>query len=431
MKLSLSTLLMVAMLAGPAMARQAPDAQAEPVVISFDGVELKDVSSDRLRLDVKTHVTATRKLKVKRVSFERMRLGGVPIYLSPIEDRVVLEKGTPVTLPLIPLTIYFRDLDSLEPLEQAVREGQATVEGKARADLDLNLLERAASRQWNVRADMPISMTIPVEVPGGIAGKAAALATLRAAQLAMNLGGSALNAMRLSQKGWEAELRANYVPALVIAESRYSLRTSDNQRFDFTLRGIGFRISEDEFVLPGEMIEPWKYDTDVVVALQTGDATLIEDAHDLLVWPSGQALNAATARSLSGGQIHLEHTSGKAETAHVSDDEKTMKVRILRRDTDANYAVLRFTRPEDKGTATQIAPEAARRAQNWDRLSLFRVDDDGTLELISTPAHRENDRIMFEDPIDDRAFGSLLIAAEGAVGMVQEERGGMVLRSKW
>ncbi len=441
MKLFWKTLVMVvavvtSTMVAPLMARQAPDAQAEPAAVSIDGVDLKDVSSDRIRFDVRSHVAASRKLRIKRVRFEQMRLGNLPIYLSPIEERLELEKGAAVTLPRIPLTIYFRDLDSLDPLERAVRDGQATFEGKAHVDLDLNLLEQVVSRQWSARADMPIAMKIPVEVPGGMAGRTAALATLRAAQFAMNLGGSALHALRQSQKGWEEELRTRYASLLVVAESRYSLQLRNNQRADFTVRGLGFRISEDKFVLTGEIIEPWKYDTEQAAALQTGAASLIEEGRDLLVWPSGEALNTSSARSLSGGMIHVEHTSGKTEVAHVSSDEKSVKVRLLRRDSDANYAVLRFTRPEDarkddKGSAIPLAPEQVRHSQNWDRLTLFRVDDNGKLELISTPAHREDGRILLEDPVDESTFGSLLIAPEGAVGMVQEERTGMVLRSEW
>jgi hypothetical protein len=419
-------------LSAPLLARQVPAASPDPVSVAIDNIELKDVGTDRIRFDISSHVTATRKLGIKQVHFEQMRLGTLPIYLRPIEDHLELEKEVAVSLPRIPLTIYFRDLDSLAPLQQAVQDGQATVEGKARVDLDLNLIERIASRQWNAHADLPIQMKIPVEVPGGFVGKAAALTTLKGAQLALDLGGSALNALRQRQKRWEQDLRAHYVPALVIAESRYSVRTRNNERMEFSVRGLGFRISEDAFVLTGEMMEPWRYDSDVAAALQNGDATLLEDSRDLLVWPSGEALTAEKARSFSRGEIKLEHSSGKTETAHVPGaDNKTVTVKLLQRDSGANYAVLRFTRSEDKGKPVELAPEDARRSQNWDRLTLFRVDDNGKLELISTPARRQDNRILLEDPIDDRAFGSLLVAPEGAVGMVQDESTGMILRPEW
>jgi hypothetical protein len=435
----LCIILMVALTVVPLIADEPLASQAAPVAIVIDGIEFKDVSSDRVRMEVRSHVTASRKLKFKRVRFEQMRLENLPIYLSPIEEHLELEKGAAASLPRIPVTLYFRDLDSLDPLAQAVRDGKATVTGQARADLELNLLERVATHEKGAHADMPIGMTIPVETPGGNTGKTAALATLRAAQFALNLGGPALSGMRKSQRAWEDEMRARYAPSLVIAESRYSLRMRNNHegnnndpQADFVVRGVGFRISEDKFVLTSEMIEPWRYDADTATATQTGEASLIKESCDLLVWPGSEPMSAnPLARSLSQGQIRVEHNSPQTEIEHIPVNHKNVKVKLLRRDSDANYAVLSFTRAEDKGTGIQLAPEGVRGSQNWDRLTLFRADDKGRWELVSTPAHRQDGRIVLEEAIDDRAFGSVLIAVEGAVGMVQEERAGMVLRLDW
>jgi hypothetical protein len=426
-------ILMVAATVVPLIADEPPASQAAPVAIVIDGIEFKDVSSDRVRMEVRSHVTASRKLKIKRVRFEQMRLGNLPIYLNPIEEHLELEKGAAANLPRIPVTLYFRDLDSLDPLAQAVRDGKAMVTGQARADLELNLMERVATHEKDAHADMPIGMTIPVEAPGGATGKAAALATLRAAQFALNLGGPALSGMHKSQRAWEDEMRARYAPSLVIAESRYSLRMRNNHegndhegndkdpQADFVVRGVGFRISEGKFVLTSEMVEPWRYDADTATAIQTGEASLIKESCDLLVWPGSEAMSAnSLARSVSQGQIRVEHNSPQTEIEYVPVNHKNVKVKLLRRDSDANYAVLSFTRAEDKGTGIELASEA-----------VFRADDRGKWELVSTPAHRRDGRIVLEEAIDDRAFGSVLIAAEGAVGMVQEERAGMVVRADW
>ena len=394
----------------PLMAHQAPAAQPVPVGIVIDSIDLKDVSTDRVRFEIHSHVTADRKLKIKRVRFEHMYLGSLPIYLSPIDERMQLEKGVSAVLPRVPVTIYFRDLDSLEPLQQIVREGKATVNGKARIDLDLNLIEKVLSGQRDVHADIPVAISTPVKVPGGALGKTAALTTLRAGQFALSLGGSALHALRQSQKRWEDQLRSQYIPSLVIAESHYSIRLRTGEQADFVVRGLGFRITDDKFILTDEMLEPWKYDTDVATALQTHTASLIEDGRDLLVWNSSEALDSNTARSLSRKTIREEHHSAQTETAHVPTDDKSVKVHLFKRDSDANYAIFRFTRPEDKGTPIQLASDTVMHSQNWDRLTMFRVDEEGGLELVSTPARRTDDRIFLEDSVDERAFGSLLIA---------------------
>ncbi len=414
-------------LAGTAMASQLPGPQTRPVEVSIDTVTLADVSSDRFRFDVQSHVTSTRSLKIKQVRFAHMRLGRLPVYLSPLRQSLTLDKGDSLTLPPIPLTIYFRDLDSLEPLEEVVRDQKAVVEGNARVDLGLGL-ERILGGVAHV--DVPVKVTIPMEIPGGVVGQAAALATLGAAQIALDLGGSPLNLLRQSQRAWESEMRTRYIPTLVVAESRYALRLPNNQRVDVAVRGLGFRISADRFVLIGEMVEPWKYDADVAAAIQTGEASLVEDARDLLVWPSREATNANTARSLSRGTIQFDHTPAKTESTRVVVGNRDVKLQIFRRDSDANYAVLRFTRPEDKGPAI-YSPGPSEPSQSWDRVTLFRVDDAGNLESVLTPAHRQDNRILLDDHVDDHAFGSLLLSQQGAVGMVQEETSGMVLRTAW
>jgi len=157
---------MLAIAIAPFMAAQTVSTQNSPVSITIDSIDLADVGSDRIHFDVHSHVASTRKLSIKSVHFENMHMGEMPIFLSPIESHIDLDKGASVTLPTIPLTVYFRDLDSLDPLEQAIRDGQTTITGRARAELDLNLLERAAAG-WSNQAAMPVSMTIPVNVPGG------------------------------------------------------------------------------------------------------------------------------------------------------------------------------------------------------------------------------------------------------------------------
>src|ERR1700761_4011448 len=117
MKLFGRTAVMLSLLAGPLMAQQVTQMQNETVTVVIDRVELKDASSDRVRFDVQSHIIASRKLKIKRVRFEQMHLGRMPVYLGPITSYLELEKGAVVTLPAIPLTLYFRDLDSLEPVE--------------------------------------------------------------------------------------------------------------------------------------------------------------------------------------------------------------------------------------------------------------------------------------------------------------------------
>ncbi len=431
MKLCGATLLLIALAALPSLVYAATEGKSNPITVQMDDLEVRSIGADRITFDLRSSVTATRKLKINRVRFLHVRLQTMPIYLAPIEQRLELDPAKTTVLPAIPLTIYFRDLHSLEPLEQAIEDGKATVKGNVRADLELNLVERIASRQWNASGEMPVEMTIPVEVPGGVAGRGAALATLRAAQIAMDVGGSALGSLQLPESDWEQDLRTKVVPSLVVAETRYSLKLSNGQRVDLAVRGMGFRTSEDQFVLTGEMVEPWKYDVDVSAALQTGQATLLDEGRDLLVWPAGEPLDPASARSVSHGSVRLEHVLEKKITVDVLIEGKTVKVHVMDRESDSNYALLRFTQPRDKGTAISLAPAQEREAMEWDRTAIFRPGERGAMELVFTRARRKNNRIVLDDPIDDLSFGSPLMVPEGSLGMVQGETSARLLPKQW
>ena len=120
------------------------------------------------------------------------------------------------------------------------------------------------------------------------------------------------------------------------------------------VRQLGFRISSDQFVLTGEMLEPWTYDADVAMAMKTGNASLADSDRELLVWPGGTPMDVNSSRSLSMGGIQVLHAPRETESTEVSTADGHVKVRISRCDSNSNYALLRFTRPEDQGTPVPL-----------------------------------------------------------------------------
>jgi hypothetical protein len=398
-----------------------PSAHAPLVQVSIDSVNVDSLGSDHANLSVKTSVVVARNVTVTRVRFEGMRLAEIPVFLNPVEERMELTAGVPKALPAIPFTIYYRDLDSLQSLEPAIERGEVVVTGHARADLDLGLLDRIVVRQWNGRSDLPIRSVIPIAVPGGAVGRAAAVATLRTAEHALNMAGSALNALRGIRSDWTRDLNATYAPGLVLAEARYAVLLRDGRRIDLTVPGLGFRVSERQFMVTGEMVEPWKYDADVALLLDLHEATLVRDSYDLVVWP-GDGPSGYSARRLSEGEIRIEHGHAATETVIVPHNDKRIRVHVAKRDSRDNMAILSFANEQDWRTPIQSAPDAIKCQQTWERLAIFRMGDQGKLSVIFVSARRKGDRLVFETPVDENAFGSPLIAREGVVAMVQEER---------
>ena len=58
-----------------------------------DRLELVAVTSDHVRFDLHARVTATRNITVTRIRFEEMRLGEIPFYLSPVDQKMSLKSG--------------------------------------------------------------------------------------------------------------------------------------------------------------------------------------------------------------------------------------------------------------------------------------------------------------------------------------------------
>ena len=407
---------------GPPPPQPPPTAQVE-----LDGIDLVDAGPDFIKFDVRTHTTAKTSVKVRRITFSGMHLAGVPVYMGPVEGPLQLRAGQDITLPTIPLTIYFRDLDSLGPLERIISEERVAVEGQARVEFDLNLIQKLLMRQWSGHAEFPIEQSMPVLVPGGPFGKIAALAALQAANAAIGMANSTLGSLRRSQSTWSDEIGKQYIPALVLAQSRYSLMTTEGQRLDMTLDGVGFRTPNHRFVLTSEMLVPWKFNAQVASMLQDKRATLMPESIELLVWPGDAHIEPGTARAMTQGAIRIVQVKESDETVEVPAESGYTKVRVSKRNTSKNLSTLEFTNPQDAGPVLEMAPKDRMNNGSWDRIALFRFTESSRPEVVYLPAHRDGNRLVLEGMMDESAFGSPMVTPEGAIAMLQDEHSGLFM----
>ena len=407
----LRTILVVSLTATSLRAQPKAQPVKAPVATSIENVELVAAGTDHVRFEVHAKVTAARSVTVTRIRFEEMRLGDIPFYLAPMDRRLQLKSGQAIELPGIGMTVYFRDMDSLSPLMDIIRNGEIRIRGRASAELDLNLIERIGARQWKGRADFPIDDAMPVSLPGGIAGRTAAVFALNAAQTALGMAGSALNGLRASQEKWNGELKTDFSESLLNIESSYKLLTAEGQTIEVSSRALGFRISEDRILVTGEGAEPWKYDGDTTALLQSGKVTLVADSRNLSAWPVGAP--ADSAGSLANGLLQIERVATPEQPGAAL------------RDTDSNYAIIRISAGESRRKAIPTAQSTS--GQSWDRVAVFKLDTNGAAETILGPAHRQDNRLIFDTPVDDEAFGSPVIVPGGVIGIVQDERSGMIL----
>jgi hypothetical protein len=63
--------------------------------------------------------------------------------------------------------------------------------------------------------------------------------------------------------------------------------------------------------------------------------------------------------------------------------------------------------------------------ETFERVAVFHVTTAGKLEVILLPAHVRDGRLTLDSPVDDSAFGSIVVGPDGIVGLVQDERSAM------
>jgi hypothetical protein len=395
--------------------------------VVLDGIDLVNAGTDHIQFSLKTHLVSRSSVRVKRISFAGTHVGGVPVYMGPVEGPLELRAGQNSAVPAIPLTIYFRDLDSLAPLERIVREGKVGVEGRARVQFDLNIIQKLALRQWSARAEFPIDQSLPVMIPGGEMGRLAALTALQAANTAIGMAGSALGSLRRSQVDWQDQIGKQYMPALIMAETRYSVITPEGQQLDITQDGVGFQIPNRKFVLTSEMIEPWKYNADVASMLQDKHARLLTESVDLMVWPADAPIEMGTARSVRQGSVRVIKVRDAEENVEVPGKGGYSKVRVSKRDSTHNLATLEFTNGQDGMAPLPLAPKDHMKNESWDRVAVFRFTESTRPEVLFVPAHRDGSRLVLDALVDESAFGSPVLTPLGAVAMLQDEHTGLML----
>ncbi|MEJ7606452.1 MAG: hypothetical protein WKF37_09320 [Bryobacteraceae bacterium] len=133
--------------------------------------------------------------------------------------------------------------------------------------------------------------------------------------------------------------------------------------------------------------------------------------------------------SLKGGELKVT-ALGKADTRALSLDRKKL-YDLSGRDSGTNAAQLEFMRPVAEGLDFGAVAEAGANA-SLEQVAVFRARQGNakgsSLELLILRARRENGRILLEEPIDSRAFGSPLLVAEGLLGMLQNHTVGTSMK---
>lgn len=144
------------------------DNLANQVHIQVVNFSLEDFSPTKLVVGVELAVNSNRNVTVDQIVLSGLRANGVPIYAAPLKRRFKLRSDATVSLPEpLRITIYLRDLDSLEPLRNAISDGHVMLDGVAEVHVPLNPLARLMLFSNHAQVSTVLHQQVPFSIPGG------------------------------------------------------------------------------------------------------------------------------------------------------------------------------------------------------------------------------------------------------------------------
>lgn len=162
------------------------DDLANRVQIQIVNFTLEDFSTTKLVIGVGLAANSNRNITVDRLVLSGLHVNGVPIYASPLKHRFKLRRDATVTLPeRLQVTVYLRDIDSIEPLRKAILEGEATLDGFAVVQVPLSPLARIMLLSNHAEVSTALHQRVPFTIPGGPIAASSLLRILNVADAAL------------------------------------------------------------------------------------------------------------------------------------------------------------------------------------------------------------------------------------------------------
>jgi hypothetical protein len=404
-------LLSAALAAAPCLA--APEVGAQPITARVLAIDLSDFGPDSLRASVRVSASATSSAVVRELFFDEVEINGVRVHVAPIREPIRFRAGqTENDVPDFDVEMTYRELESLAPLRRAVEEGRARVHAGIRAQLELNLFQKLALRVTGAWTMMTLDEDVPVNVPGGVIGRAAASAALLAAEPVWQASQLARE-WRRNQSALSERVKAEIPGRLAMLETTWRIRSRDGQLAEQRTSRLGVLIGNGQVLAPAEILEPWMFVNDLAEAVNRGDISIDEAAVNIVATPAG----FGRSYSLERRELRVLKSVRGEETAIAAASKHRYRVRF--RDSDSNAVLLEIPALKQSNTAATITNNGD--WDDWRPAALVRVADGGQPTLWMTEARMENGRLRLKDLVDESAIGSPVWMESGVAGMVQDE----------
>jgi hypothetical protein len=397
--------------------------QSDLAELQVRSVELSDIGPDSVVAAVRVSATARSSATLRGLAFDEVNINGVRVHVPPVAGPFRLRAGEAVAdLPDLQIVLTFRELDSLDPLRRAVREGRARVQAQVRAEVELNLFQKLAllaNRAW---ATLKVDQDVTVSVPGGPLGRVAALGALAAAEPVWIAGQSAQN-WRRNRTALAESVRSSLPGPLVSLETRYDLKARDGEIAPMRVCRLGMLTADGQVIAPAEVLEPWSFDDALAEAFERGDVSVDESNFEILATP----LSTARTYSLKRREVRIVRGLRGAESAISTSTKRRYHVRF--RNSDTNAALLEIPALKHGGPGFQMALQAG--DGEWRPAAVVRLvrpDSQAAPVLWLTEARLREGRYQIKDPVDTPAYGSPLWIEGGVAGLLQDESSAAEIR---
>lgn len=397
----------------------------EPTVpawhLNLHQVTLSRIDSDSISATLAFTVTADRDATLRDVVFDQTTVNGVPVHVPPLKGPIALRRGQMVDgFSTIEGRMDFRELTSLDPLREVVRSGKADVHATVRAELELNLFKKLTLLAGSAWAVTEVNQQVPVNLPGGALGKAAAFAVITAAD-PIWIAGQAGREWRRNQSEFAEQAADGMANSLVLIETTYELRSQNGEVTAVRGQSTGFLMPGGRILTVAETVQPWTFLPSLAEALHSGTAKLIsnhtEISASLLATTPDQAVQPL---SLQKRELEIVRMSGRAHRAISPDTQRHYPLRF--RATDDNAAILKAE--AWKRTPHELKFAEASSVLGWRPAAVYRIRlaaGGPKAVLWLTEAREEGGHYRLKDPLDSTAFGSPVWIGNGVAGILQTE----------
>jgi hypothetical protein len=390
--------------------------QSSLAEIRMESVELSDIGTDSLRAAIRISAHATTSATLRGLVFDQVTINGVRVHVPSVSGPIRLRAGEPVAnLPDIEAVLPYRELETLDPVRQAILDGRAQVRAEVRAQVELSLFQKLALLASGAWVTLNVDQDVSVSVPGGIFGRTAAFATLTAAGPVWIAGQSAQE-WRRNRSALAARVRSSLNGRLVTLDTRYELKSRDGEIAPLEIARLGLLNSRGEVVAPAEVVEPWSFDDAIAEALDRGDVSVDESKLEIVATP----LSGTRAFSLRSGELRIVRELRGVENAISTTTKRRYHVRF--RDRDTNAVLLEI--PVMKSAGQAFEPAAGVGDGEWQPAAVVRLihrDSRPEPVLWLTEARLTDGRYQIKDPVDAAAWGSPLWIDNGVAGLLQDE----------